>query len=618
MLTKDQVTRLAQSLGVTLDWNIQAPPSGVRGITPTKLDPASMAAIMADPILRALSDLGLVLHGPRASPMGASFDIECPWAGEHSHRALSGTVYTPVRTKFKCQHGHCANRHYGDLYRKVDELVREDSFGLKSMAHYEFDAVDPTSFPLPRIPDPEADWVRDTVYLSSEPRQNFWSIRQRARMHDDAHNVTWGQRLAPVLPEAPNSTEEKPRYLTPAQWYRRHHKRRLADGFVHWPGGDALIRRKNKLLCNLWQAGHFPPFDQAIRDEDVQPWLDLIHHVLGMSTLEEMENTELVKDWMAMVAGSWVKPGWFPLIMGPQGFGKDAITLPLRHGLGDMATEIAGAEIGGSFNYWALKRFVAVNELRQTTKGQLTPHDQANALKLWDNTRETVVINEKFMKPYEARNVFALWVTSNERMPLKLDMDDRRFFVFDRYAQPVRHDLLRGYLDWWDRNQSDGRKGWELVYAWLLQRWETMDDYRQRALTGRAPMSDDKQALIAAAQDEVTSWMRSCIEARSPAPEAWPDIVSSAYVHKRLTTAVREGDGLSTRSVVPSVDRVGRMLGDLGCKRLNGGQPIYVQGRLLRLWACRDHDLYLPLDPTQLAKTVEKMVGASGLSDFSS
>jgi len=614
-LTQDRLTRLAQSLGIALDWNTRAPPSGVKGVTQTRLDPASMAAIMADPILRALSDLGKIIHGPRPSPMGAGFDIECPWIGEHSQRAGSGAIYVPVRTKFKCMHDHCVNKHYGDLYQRMDELVREDSMGLKCMAHYEFDAVDPNSIPLPSIPDPEANWVRDTVYLRAEPRQNFWSVTQRVRMHDDAFNVTWGGYLAPILPEAANSTDDKPKYLTPAQWYRRHRNRRMADGFIHWPGDEALMRREGKLLCNLWQPGRVRP-GETVSDDEVQPWLDLTHHVLGTATLEEFENTGIVLDWMAMVAGSWVKPGWFPLIMGPQGFGKDAITLPLRHGLGSMATEIAGAEIGGSFNYWALKRFVAVNELRQTTKGQLTPHDQANALKLWDNTRETVVINEKFMRPYDARNVFALWVTSNERMPLKLDKDDRRFFVFDRYTQPIRHDLLREYLGWWDKDQGAGRKGWELVHSWLLQRWETLADERRKILTGRAIMSDDKQALITASQDEVPAWMLRCIEARSPAPEAWLDIVSSAYVHRRLTTAVRDGDGLSSRTVVPSVDRVGRMLGDLGCKRLNNGNSIYVQGRLLRLWACRDHDLYLPLDPTQLARTVEKMVGASGLSDF--
>lgn len=615
-LPRDRVTQLAQALGVALDWNTVAAPSGAKGRRPTNLDPTSMAKISADPLLRALAALGMILNGPRPSPMGATYDIECPWINDHTQRARSGTVYVPVRTKFKCLHDHCTHKHHGDLYQAICEKLREDSFGLQTMAHYEFDAVDPSTFPLPSLPDPEADWIRDTVYLAKEHRQNFWSISRHERHHDDAHNVVWAQRLAHVLPETPASTPTKPKYYTPAQWYRRHRRRRLAHGFIHWPGGDVLVQREGKTLCNLWQETRPHSTSAPVSDDQVKPWTDLTHHVLGVETLDAMQDTELVKDWLAMVSSTWVKPGWFPLVIGPQGLGKDAITLPVRRGLGSMATEIAGAEIGGLFNSWAMRRFIAVNELRQTTRGGLTPHDQMNALKLWDNTRETVVINAKFQQPYDARNVFALWITSNERMPVRLEKDDRRFMVFDRHDEPVRHDLIQAYLTWLDEEQDDGRKGWELVFAWLGQRWDTMDDYRRNALTGHAPGSPAKQALIQASQDEVQAWVQGCIDAEPPAPEAWPDIISSAYVHKRMTQAVRNGDGLSTRTVVPSVDRIGRLLGDLGCKNLNNGQPVYVLGKLIRLWACRDHALYVPLKPTELSKVVEKMVGGTGLGDF--
>lgn len=69
-----------------------------------------------NPVIAALKSRGLY-----KSPLdGIKHDITCPWVHEHTDQVDSGTVYYepddiyPIGG-FKCQHGHCADRHIRDL-----------------------------------------------------------------------------------------------------------------------------------------------------------------------------------------------------------------------------------------------------------------------------------------------------------------------------------------------------------------------------------------------------------------------------------------------------------------------------------------------------------------------
>jgi len=423
-----------------------------------------------------------------------------------------------------------------------------------------------------------------------------------------------------VLPDDPRAPANRPRKMTPGQWYRVHGRRREADGWISWPGGDILHQRHGQILVNTWvEPNGLRRVAQPVADDAVRPWLMLVHHVLGCDTMDEAENLELTLDWLAMIAASWIKPGWHVLITGPQGLGKDIIVIPLIRALGDMASEIAGGDVGTPFNPWAQSRFLQVNEMRQTTRASSTPHDQMNTLKLWDNTRDCVWINEKGRPRFEARNVFAMWITSNEAMPLKLDPNDRRFMVFDRLLTPVRKDLIRDYLDWLDDEDpvAGGFQGWELVHAWLVQRWAAMAPYRKQALTGRAPMTQAKADMIDADVDEVEAWMQRGVDAGAPAPEAWPDLVWPLWVHERLVHAVRGGhEGLGPRTHIVGLSQIGQYLAKIGAVRLNDGKPIFVHGRRTRLWAVRNSSLYEGLNTTKLQIVAEKTAPGRYTPDF--
>ena len=59
------------------------------------------------------------------------------------------------------------------------------------------------------------------------------------------------------------------------------------------------------------------------------------------------------------------------------------------------------------------RRLVQFSEIRQTTRGTLTPHDQMARLKTaFDPGKEWLPINPKMAPQYEARNVLMGWLTS--------------------------------------------------------------------------------------------------------------------------------------------------------------------------------------------------------------
>jgi putative DNA primase/helicase len=98
-------------------------------------DPAD---IESDLILKIFRGRGMVLGLGRSMTFGWGFDVECPWASEHTDPRTAAS-YVPVRERFKCHHGHCQDRNIADVREWADGVVREDSGGLECLASLAFD-----------------------------------------------------------------------------------------------------------------------------------------------------------------------------------------------------------------------------------------------------------------------------------------------------------------------------------------------------------------------------------------------------------------------------------------------------------------------------------------------
>jgi len=68
-----------------------------------------------DPVVPLLSQLGIF----KGKVKPDTYDVECPWMHEHSGAADTGSAYlSPFG--FRCHHGHCDDRHFGDLLDHID------------------------------------------------------------------------------------------------------------------------------------------------------------------------------------------------------------------------------------------------------------------------------------------------------------------------------------------------------------------------------------------------------------------------------------------------------------------------------------------------------------------
>jgi len=88
-----------------------------------------------DPIVPLLSQVGIF----KGKIKPDTYDIECPWVHEHTGAADSGAAYlSPFG--FRCHHGHCEQRHYGDLIDHIDAKLpgSKKSVEWAQMVH-EFD-----------------------------------------------------------------------------------------------------------------------------------------------------------------------------------------------------------------------------------------------------------------------------------------------------------------------------------------------------------------------------------------------------------------------------------------------------------------------------------------------
>jgi hypothetical protein len=68
-------------------------------------------------------------------------DITCPWIHEHTGRADTGTAVNPPAQAngwyggFKCHHGHCEQRNWGDLEDKVGRMIYVN--GIKTRGDFQ-------------------------------------------------------------------------------------------------------------------------------------------------------------------------------------------------------------------------------------------------------------------------------------------------------------------------------------------------------------------------------------------------------------------------------------------------------------------------------------------------
>jgi hypothetical protein len=267
--------------------------------------------------------------------------------------------------------------------------------------------------------------------------------------------------------------------------------------------------------------------------------------------------------------------------------GKEIILVPVIRTLGDRALQIDQGDLNGTFTDWLKRRLVVLPEVRRTTRGTTTDHDQYQRIKaLCDPGKPLVRLNEKYQKPTQVRNVFVLVMTSNEDKPMSLPPDDRRIWVIEARDPGWDPADYQDLVAWYDQSSPWG--GTANVFAvgeWLIRRWDP-NTMLTRVL-GHAPMTPEKARLIDLSRGDIHIWVEELLKRVTPDPLTLPDAFTASDVMARIEDAARTGgEGLSRWTPAPGITAVGRILNALGCARLNGGQTVPMPGGpMRRLWA---------------------------------
>lgn len=175
------------------------------------------------------------------------------------------------------------------------------------------------------------------------------------------------------------------------------------------------------IRCNLWAGWPTQP-----KRGKCDALLELLEYLCGT----EADNKAAVRDWVLnwlaypiQHAGAKMKTAL--VFHGPQGVGKNLFFEAVMAIYGDYGRIVDQSAVEDKFNDWASKKlFMVCDEV----VARMELYHLKNKLKSLI-TGEWIRINPKNVSPHDERNHVNLVFLSNERQPLVLERDDRRYMV---------------------------------------------------------------------------------------------------------------------------------------------------------------------------------------------
>ena len=216
-----------------------------------------------------------------------------------------------------------------------------------------------------------------------------------------------------------------------------------------------VFRRENKLYINT----HIPP---RIKPEKGDVGL-FINYINGLIPIEK-DRDELIRWCATLSEHPEIKMNYGVLLVSEmQGVGKSTLGEKILAPLVGIDNFVAPTEktiVDSSFNSWiAHKRLALVNEIYAGNSNAAS-----NKLKSVV-TEKTITINKKFVDEYTIENWVHLICCSNSIRALKLDLDDRRWFV-PRVSEEKRPNDFWIELNDWLKNEGGHAK-----IKWWLADW---------------------------------------------------------------------------------------------------------------------------------------------------
>lgn len=280
------------------------------------------------------------------------------------------------------------------------------------------------------------------------------------------------------------------------------------------------------------------------------------------------------------------------LIKGTEGDGKSLFGTVLELIMGSSNVgKVSPKVLNSDFNGWAEGHCVCVvEELRMVGHNRF---DVANALKEY-HTNDTVSIHRKGIDAYKVINTQNYMAFTNYGDAVPLTEGDRRYFViFSRYVGAA--DLIAAGMG---ANYFDDLFGLIRDNVGALRGWLLGVDLTGFDQNGRAPDSDAKQAMIAAAGYDEDEEIQAIIERGAVGVSL--DVVSTSHLTAALTM-----QGVDFE--IPKGRGMAVVMSRLGYSRR--AKTLSWRNADCRLWV---RDIRLVSDRTKIVELLEKTL-VSGL-----
>lgn len=465
----------------------------------------------ADDVMAWLSGQGLLLSLP--NPAGWA-GVICPNSGEHSDGNPEGR-YSPATRSYCCLHSHCVDL---DSHTFLDWVAAnggpKHAPGLREeLLAAVMDQTLAKLKPTEAFPDKGAEVIAEVEKKQLDRvEKESWYERFAYIQNENAYfdmvdrreigRGTFDALFRHVTCHSIHKTGKNPRRIEASVCFDENRQAKGAltvAGITYAAGETVLVSREGQVYGNRWSNAR-----PACVAGDITPWLDHLHRMVP----EEYEREHILNVIAHKIQHPDIKINHAILHIGNQGSGKDSLYEPFLWAVGGKRNSrrnvavVKNEEVQSQWGYNYESEIMVFEELRQSEAKDRRALE--NHLKpIIAAPPEFISVNRKGMHPYQALNRMFVLAFSNERVPLSLPSEDRRWFVTYSAAPKMPDDDGKRFWDWMDNG------GCSAVAAWLYKR-----DVSKFNPGGTPPLTEAKIIMIEQGRSTAESYLVEMIERR--------------------------------------------------------------------------------------------------------
>jgi hypothetical protein len=484
-------------------------------VTPAPMESLELRPIRisddgADDVMAWLSNQGLLLSHP--NPEGWA-GVICPNKDEHTDGNPEGR-YMPATRAYRCLHSHCIDL---DSKTFLDWVAAnggpKHTTGLRDeLLAQVMDAAISKLQPTEAFPDAgaeiiaeverrevgrveKADWYNRFAYIQAD--DNYFDMNDRREISRGTFNALF--RHVTCFSIHPSKVKRRIEAAVCFDENRQAMGAHALAGITYAAGESVLVVREGQVYGNRWADARPAPVEG-----DITLWLDHLHRMIP----EEREREHMLDVIAHKVQRPDVKINHAILHIGRQGSGKDSLYEPFLWAVGGNRSSrrnvaiVRNEEVQSQWGYNYESEIMVFEELRQTEakdrralENQLKPVIAAPP--------EFISVNRKGLHPYQALNRMFVLAFSNERVPLSLPSEDRRWFVVYSEAPRMTDDEGAALWKWLDAG------GCSAVAAWLHKR-----DVSAFNAGATPPMTEAKAIMVEQGRSGAESFLVDQLENR--------------------------------------------------------------------------------------------------------